>query len=168
MGTYLPIHLARHYQRTVNGADVSLGSRHWNLWVRVALCNELHGIIPIVTAKEVVHLVGETGLVVHNISPVAWLQEDKKSWVEVSSGILCIVNIVTLRQVCVTTSFSKLAPLAAWSSGGKDCHSPVLSLLCLLSLSSCVPPPPLAMLLSRASSYAVFLPQDDCVSWLWE
>lgn len=162
MGTYLPIHLARHYQRTVNGADVSLGSRHWNLWVHMALYNELHGIIPIVTAKEVVHLVGETGLAVHNISPVAWLQEAKKSWVEVSSDILCIVNIVTLCQVCVTTSFSRLAPLATWSSGGKDCHSPVLS------LSSCVPPPPLVMLISGASSYAVFLPQDDCVSWLWE
>lgn len=59
--------------------------------------------------------------------PMAWLQEDKKSWVEVSSGILCIVNIVTLRQICVTTSFSKHAPLAVWSSGGKDCHSPVMS-----------------------------------------
>lgn len=135
MGTYLSIHLASHYQRIVNGADGSLGSRHWNLWVRMALYSALYGIIPIVTAKEVVHLVGETGLVVHNISPVAWLQEDKKSWVEVSSGILCIVNIVTLRQVRVTTSFSKHAPLAVWSSGGKDCHSPVVS--CCASCHCC-------------------------------
>lgn len=45
----------------------------------MALYNELHGIIAIVTAKEVVHLVGETGLAVHNISPVAWIHEAKKS-----------------------------------------------------------------------------------------